>query len=829
MRRGSKDRLNALNEGLALALFLWAALRFLPGSNPTWASVGLPAFVWFALRALAGSRLADDASRRAIGSAVAGWAVFAYLYARWAGGPADSAACLLAFYGGALLFFLYALRRRRGVDGMAEAWRWLAVAAVGAWLMRYYITTALRGAGDAQWYANMMADMLEQVRAGVFPVYVGQSAYQFNGAIYPLRIAPGFHYLGAALDLATFRVLGPMSVLNLLLSGLGVATALICYLCLAALAPRRRNLAAVAALLFLACPGVIGMPYSSDLYMSWTTVPAVCLALYACVRTFFRATWREVALLAGALGVLWWGHTPIAMWTTAWVSLAQCVRWVRGWSGRRSLGPELIAAIVFLTVAGYPLVSVLVATPEAGHPIKDFQGGDPGIEASFVQSAFPAVLEPVSASARELSDLQLGYTLWAALLLTVGVSFRRREAVTLTFALAALSIVVLLTPIPGLNALLWRWVPTVIRNTTGNWPMNRLYLILAGLVTFAAWRAIGLAGPQRRGVRVLAGASLLVLTGWSLFQANRFVLGDAGRDPSSGPEALRSENALLTRFSYLLFPALPAYFSHGTVEPLLENRLFARDTHAFLTGNQEQVEAMVGDAFDVVSQGEMGTGDTGTHSFSLQPGFLLEPGRRYALLLQFREPTREGAIVLHPEGFGGFYLMPEFGNALSFGSSAGHSHLLALHTSLDRPESFHLEFRTLREAPLGLDFSHFAHYVFMSYDPARLPVNVTSLIPYRAQVSSPRAAWLETPRMYQDAYQAIVNARRVPVAKSPEGLVMIPVPAGRSTVKLQYYPPFVLAAAFWVSFAAVVATTLALAGLLWHDLDPRAAKTAPGP
>jgi hypothetical protein len=144
--------------------------------------------------------------------------------------------------------------------------------------------------------------------------------------------------------------------------------------------------------------------------------------------------------------------------------------------------------------------------------------------------------------------------------------------------------------------------------------------------------------------------------------------------------------------------------------------------------------------------------------------------------------------------------------ARSFGMAPGHSRLLPLWTDQDHPEEITLEFRTTGDWTKR-DFSTLGTYRFLTYDPVRLPVEVRSLIPYRARVTAPEAAWLETPRMYQDAYQAVVNGARVDVAKSPAGLVMVPVPAGVSQVKVQYYPPFLLLASFWLSFLAALAVT----------------------
>ena len=79
---------------------------------------------------------------------------------------------------------------------------------VAAWLLHPFATNRQIGAGDALWYANMLADFCLQWRGGVFPVFAGQTEFAFNGAVYPLRVAPLYQHLGGVLDLLTGRQLG---------------------------------------------------------------------------------------------------------------------------------------------------------------------------------------------------------------------------------------------------------------------------------------------------------------------------------------------------------------------------------------------------------------------------------------------------------------------------------------------------------------------------------------------------------------------------------------------------------------------------------------------
>ena len=122
-------------------------------------------------------------------------------------------------------------------DRRAEVARLLLLAAVATWLLHPFATTRQIGAGDALWYANMLADFVTQLRAGVFPIFVGQTDYAFNGAVYPLRVAPFYQHLAGVLDLLTGRQLGIFALQHLCVLVVGYAGIFSSYLALNALAP----------------------------------------------------------------------------------------------------------------------------------------------------------------------------------------------------------------------------------------------------------------------------------------------------------------------------------------------------------------------------------------------------------------------------------------------------------------------------------------------------------------------------------------------------------------------------------------------------------------
>ena len=147
----------------------------------------------------------------------------------------------------------------------------------GALLFRSLILAHARGSAPRRFEAGRTRfgtawgwpTWLPRSEDGPVPVWVGQSIFQFNGAMCPVRVAPAFQYLGMLLDVVTFRSLGIFALQNLLLVLIGLCGIWAAYLGLRALLPGREWFAAGLAALFVSCPGVLGPLVRLDLVMSW--------------------------------------------------------------------------------------------------------------------------------------------------------------------------------------------------------------------------------------------------------------------------------------------------------------------------------------------------------------------------------------------------------------------------------------------------------------------------------------------------------------------------------------------------------------------------------
>ncbi len=211
----------------------------------------------------------------------------------------------------------------------AVFWEYLRIGVllwVVCWLFEPFFTSRLIGGADARWYGYVMADALEQARAGVWPVFVGQGEFMFNGAIHPFRTAPYYTNAGILLDLATFRVLSPLAVQHLLVLATATVAALVSYGCLVALLPHRRWLACGLALLYVSTPATLAYIYIFEMYMTFTTLAWMPLIIYGNIRLFQKNDaigW--IAVVAG-LALVWYGHAPVGSWATMFTVGVQGLR-----------------------------------------------------------------------------------------------------------------------------------------------------------------------------------------------------------------------------------------------------------------------------------------------------------------------------------------------------------------------------------------------------------------------------------------------------------------------------------------------------------------------
>jgi hypothetical protein len=802
----------------AIAAWLWhAVLRFTGKPDSVWPGILGPIFAIPILARAFGLNGFRPRGRAVLlvrtlffGAAVAalgafaasrGWLPISEGQILWLGGAVAG-----------LVWLTRAVYFAAGLTPAEQPWeplRWFGVGITGTLVMLPFYHGGGLGSGDAHWYAVMLTDFLEQLRSSVFPVWVGQSVDAFNGAVSPLRFAPGFQYFGGLIDLLTVHALDPIAVRNASVAVASLLGAYSAYACLRALAAQKPWVAFGLAVLWICGPGVWAPAFVGDQYMTLMATPFVPIVLYGSWRVWdVNDGWARFWIASGLAGC-WLCHPPVALWMTliaAGIYLSAAFR-RREWS--RELGLSAFMAAIFLILGSVPFISVLTLDDT----LKSVASG--AYAAEMVHTYFPANFLPINPRITDLSDYQLGYSLLAALGASLLLLFKRRPRAAWAFALALLVIVPFTVPIPWLTTALWTHVPVWFVTVENVWPMQRLFLVATSLVAFLA--AIMLGPPEavsatwKRAALVVA---FLCGTVWSAHEAHKVIPALSRITPAETRMSYSPENILLTRYAYSSFEYAPAYFSHSYMEPWFENRLLDWHTLEPTVTNADAaapVQAAGPAAADprLVQSGLLTAKQIpGSSFYRLLPQMVLNPGKHYALRLDFTEPERPGTLqLMHPSLFRE-YQMPDSGAGINradqfvlsraFGSDATNSHVIPLTVSGTGPFAILAMF--IADKSSGESYPY-AKYWLYTYERSQLPIAVESWIPYRAKLKADAAAYLETPRMWLKGWKATVNGHATPTLRSPENLVMVPIAAGESRVALDYHPPPLLSAAFWVSAA----------------------------
>jgi len=697
--------------------------------------------------------------------------------------------------------------RRHWPDRPGEILRWIAVVSAVLALVWPFCTADALGAGDADWYTTMLADFIAQWRAGTFPVWIGQSEFAFNGAVSPLRFAPWFQHWGAVLDLLTGHALLLTALKNAALVTSALTAGLAAYAALGSILHRRPWLAALLAILWMASPGALAPLMVGDQYMTFLALPFVAVTLYGIWRMWAQDDRpARLALAVGPAG-LWLSHPPIALWMCLLAGANYAAKIALRGTWRRE--PRRLAAMGagFLLLGSFPFLSTRALDNML--PMQAL-GGSAYDEITRV---FPRNFLPIAPAGDGLMAYQLGYTAlgaFAATLLLLAVA-RPRGAVPGVLGSAAIAFFVL--PVPGITRWIWTSLPGWFVAIDNIWPMQRLFpiwtaMIFFGLAIVAAHERIA----RRRWLVGLLTAGLLGGAAWSWHEARKLAqMADKSRFPADQAARLMGpNNVLLTRYAYSSFIRAPAYASHSYMSPFLENRLLDPQTLKVILANADAAAPRLQadgipetGAFPRLVQAGTFTAVNDNHSdsYNLTPPIVLRPDISYALRLEFLNPEEHGVLqLMDPRLFREYYLpdsgagMSHWGPPLAFGSGPQSSKVIPLKVLGNGDVTPRLFFISPHQPQPTFPFARF--WLF-TYENSRLPVAVQSWIPYRAQVQTAVAAWLETPRIWQSSWRARVNGRDASVQRSPQNLVMVAVEPGESQVVLEYRPPWWLQASYW--------------------------------
>ncbi len=186
-----------------------------------------------------------------------------------------------------------------------------------------FLSPLIIGGTDAKWYAFMLADYLGQLRAGHFPIAVGEGPLAWNGGIHPFRSAPLYMLVAGVWDTLTAGRMSPLTVQHLTVVTSAVVGTLGFYAAAKALAPQHRWEACAAALVYLFTPAWIGLVVCADAYMSYMAFAVVPLVLYGNARSVIDRGRRGFPALSAGLVLVWMAHPPIAALCTLVTLLIQ--------------------------------------------------------------------------------------------------------------------------------------------------------------------------------------------------------------------------------------------------------------------------------------------------------------------------------------------------------------------------------------------------------------------------------------------------------------------------------------------------------------------------
>jgi hypothetical protein len=697
-----------------------------------------------------------------------------------------------------------------------EIVRVLALAVATLFIYSPFMSARFMGAGDARQYNCLLSDFLAQNRAGVSPVYLSQSAYGWLGSAIVQR--PYYYYLGGLLNVLTGDASSAVVLqhLTLLVSALGGA--FVMYGALTRLAPSLRWPCWCLALLYIACPGLMGLPYVTDMYPSFMTAPFLPLLLYGIIRSFQRPDFRSAALVAASLAILWMAHAPIALWCTALTGVGALVQAALVRRRLPAVRCWLLTGFLFAVLSAWYFVSVFSLGQNATYDLgKDFaaNNGPPWsflnpqfceVVCATIRSTVPDAFLPVKDPPAGLGDLQLGYALW--LVAGIGAVTACRRSAPLeqrTSAGLAVLVCLYLLPIPYVTEFLWRHLPRPFE-INYFWPQERLYAVLAALVCFAGILAFRLFGLTSRASKGVLAAVLLVLCAWGLVEANKFRRrGKLIQIPTDPPTVLFAENAAVP--GYAPRPDARPYNPDFSYDPVLENRLIAADGDkvAVIASNMDRAlkshsvpaASLMLRRLETKVRMNAASSYTNGRCSGAVPLFKLPIATGESWLLSFRFQTRNwhGHFMVSGPQFERIYWLPT--------NSEGYKMIqipIWVSTRGRRVLSVDLvsDNRQMEAEPfVEVDLASWGMY---SHDD--LPVQVHSLVPYAATVHAARACALETHKLYYPGYEARVNGREAPVQRSPDGMVMVPLAEGANEVEVRYVGTPAMRAAFLVCAAA---------------------------
>lgn len=694
-----------------------------------------------------------------------------------------------------------------------------ALTAVVLYAVGSYTTDQFQGGGDALWYYTLMADAVQQARAGVFPVSVGQTNASWNG--YPTALLPGFLYTGLAIDVVTGRRLSAVQVQQLVgVWGLW-AGAVSAYYCLRSLLPARRWLAAALACVYVCSPALMALLTAGDMYPGLSTAPYFPLLLHGLIRGARRGDAVGVAFVGAALALLWMCHAGIALWCSTGTALFLAGHAVLSGHFWRTSRFSLFAAALFLVLSSWYFGTVFSLGIHRAHTFNQYQPGGPTVFtgaafgdalAGIVERAAPKWYRPLPTVFDDYAAQQFGYTVLALLGFAAVAATRVRSLELRLLVAGGLVLLMAVLPIPRYTWFFWAHLPRPFL-VTENCPTARFGVILGGITVFAValvverlsggggaslcLRRTAPGGAARRYALparwVCAAGAVAVAVGvaYSLSEIGTiraWVI--PGRPAGQAGPLVRPENQPLSVFNWLTFKDPRTDGVRNVKDLYLYDRVLAKDG-SVLASNGDTAERGAPAPF-AAERSVTAAPDDGPRPLVR---FRVEPGRHY--LLTVRADPRNADYWFRVAGgtLGHVHRPP-------FNGMRPQAVVIPVWTTAAEPQDVCVSVACARGYDPGPTAVRAEVVSLVAFDQEALPVRVRSLMPYTATLRADRPADLETHRQFVPGYEAWVNGARVEPARAANGMLQVPLVAGENEVKLVYRGPPLSRAALVVSAVA---------------------------
>jgi hypothetical protein len=638
------------------------------------------------------------------------------------------------------------------------------------------------GGSDARFYQYILHDAIAQLNHGIFPTYVGQSEYTFFGG--PVIRAPYYLLLGQFINGLTFNHLSALCIQHLTVLFSALAAAFLTYMLLINSLSSNKEIsyrsnskqtlrwfAAALAFFYVSCPGVMALIYRYDMYYSFMTIPFVPIVIFGLIRTQQKNDLTGPILTAMGLSLIWFAHPPIALWVTFICFLFYGLRFLFLRKGFKGL---LIFSGFFLLLSCWQFVSIFSMGIEQGygagklttqmlfsvfHTNTDYSN-NMVIE---LKSAFPGILLPLESKTQSfLSFFQLGYSLWLTVLAATLVSIYSKNCFTLRSLLGCiLFLLLILYPLPFIGDFIWSHMPPIIAVLTDSCPMQRFYVILAAITTFAGILTFN-SFHSKKSLYALYGI-LIALTGWSLNQTTYFSKGLVGKNNSwATPKNIYFTPGQVSAAPYvgIYDPALKQQILNNKKIPIqhLDNEIFLMNK-CFANKNTKHWNLTV---------------SADPKSLPSLAAFNLIPNQQYILCLNAESQSEISmGFRINDELFAGLANANQKNIPIPFFTFPNKNHTSTI--TFDNVQS---------AKPVKLIKAN-----IISYTSPELPIQVISYTPYKAFVMTPsNNTYLRIFKRFYPGYEAKVNGTSVSILElENDHTILLPLKErGMNQIELKY-------------------------------------------